>query len=567
MKKLLSFLFIVFLFVFSVNYVGADELSPESEEQIAKQKEAIDKYCSENEKPSGCVYDENNSLYTNTKSERYNFWWMASKVNVSQSFVIPSGLKLTRGYQTFDGNGNAVFAGCYRVKVDVDVVIPSDDCGSGATKTTEKATLFVFQIVTGDSNNCKVTKSFVIPAKGTTKSYGKGEYTGQEFAHHEAITIGTQPKIAKLNEWVATENGDCPKVFGFTANSKWYTLDKNKYVFSQDASDFKIDTIAFFSGEPYKTRPGCTVEDVDGKATAEKWYESLRNNNEYRILWSAGLIDEVTKKSAQEQISAAIHEKITDCQYTICKVDSTKRKTIEDNLGAVCKNGCTLSNVKTPSDSDKAKCYCCGNSQGCVYQWIEEGGSNCGLQSSISKDQCIGTTRDLECRRCLVNAYDKAGLTDAQKSCMAGSEIAKLLTEDNLEKANDDAADEDVQKEIEENRELREDIYNKLNQDETKFDFNIPAGNLSSCVDLLGPNLTAVVKATFTILQIVAAIIAVVKGMMTLIPPILAKDADALKKAGVTLAKMAAVLIIIFLLRPLLHFLGSVLDFDVSCLV
>ena len=55
--------------------------------------------------------------------------------------------------------------------------------------------------------------------------------------------------------------------------------------------------------------------------------------------------------------------------------------------------------------------------------------------------------------------------------------------------------------------------------------------------------------------------------MMTLIPPILAKDEDALKKAGNVLTKMAIVLVIIFLLKPLLHFLGSILDFDISCLV
>ena len=95
----------------------------------------------------------------------------------------------------------------------------------------------------------------------------------------------------------------------------------------------------------------------------------------------------------------------------------------------------------------------------------------------------------------------------------------------------------------------------------------LPSGNLSSCTDLLGKNLSAIVKATFTILQIVGAIIAIVKGMMILIPPILAKDAEALKKAGSTLTKLAIVLVIIFLFKPLLKFLGSILDFDVSCLV
>ena len=54
--------------------------------------------------------------------------------------------------------------------------------------------------------------------------------------------------------------------------------------------------------------------------------------------------------------------------------------------------------------------------------------------------------------------------------------------------------------------------------------------------------------------------------MMVLIPPILAKDADALKKASKTLTHMAIILVVIFLFKPLLRFIGSILDFDVSCI-
>ena len=99
------------------------------------------------------------------------------------------------------------------------------------------------------------------------------------------------------------------------------------------------------------------------------------------------------------------------------------------------------------------------------------------------------------------------------------------------------------------------------------LDVDIPEGNISSCYKLLGHNLSELIKAAINILQIVGAIICIVKGMMVLIPPILAKDADALKKAGSTLTKMAIILIIIFLLKPLLSFLGKLLDFDVTCFI
>ena len=94
----------------------------------------------------------------------------------------------------------------------------------------------------------------------------------------------------------------------------------------------------------------------------------------------------------------------------------------------------------------------------------------------------------------------------------------------------------------------------------------IPSGELNSCSELLGGNLTAIIKAALTVIQIVGAIIAIIKGMMILIPPVMSKDADALKKASGTLTKMAIVLVIIFLFKPLLNFLGTLLDFDVSCL-
>ena len=605
MNKLIKSFLLIFIFIMSISFVYAaedEDLSPTSQTQLNTQKDAIDKYCSENISVEGCVYDKNNSLYKGTHEKDYYAYFPSGNYNLTQTFKIPANISLTRGYQTFDGNGNAIFAGCYRYNGPVTIAKKkSSSIFSSYENVTENATLFVFEIVYGDKNgkNCGVKKQFVIPEAGLTMSYGKGEFDGKQCAIPNSLMLGPVGAIyeATMNGWTAKHNGDCPKVFGYTANTRWYTSSENKYIFSNDDSDFNITTYSFFGGEAYKTRPGCTVEDVDGKEKAqellnkvlreinnkscpakiedmssfqdnlESWYENLRKDNEYRVLWSAGLIDEVTKQSAEVQIKEAIHKKISSCQYKICNISDSQRQIVEANLGDKCKNGCTLTNVRTPSESENAKCYCCGGSQGCTYQWTENAGSSCALQNNISKDQCIGTTTDLACRKCLVDAYEKAKLTDEQKSCMAGSEIAKLLTEDNLDKQNEEAADQDKDKEIEENRELREDIYQRLGQPlELNFDFEIPEGDISSCVDLLGPNLTALVKVAITILQIVGAIIAIVKGMMTLIPPILAKDAEALKKASNVLVKMAIILVVIFLLRPLLRFIGSLLDFDISCI-
>jgi hypothetical protein len=82
----------------------------------------------------------------------------------------------------------------------------------------------------------------------------------------------------------------------------------------------------------------------------------------------------------------------------------------------------------------------------------------------------------------------------------------------------------------------------------------------------LGKNLTKIVHAFITVIQIIAAIIAIVKGMITLIPPIVAKDADALKKATKVLMDLAIVLIIVLLFRPIIRLMGNILEFDISCI-
>ena len=87
----------------------------------------------------------------------------------------------------------------------------------------------------------------------------------------------------------------------------------------------------------------------------------------------------------------------------------------------------------------------------------------------------------------------------------------------------------------------------------------------SSCKEVLGPNLTSVVRASIKILQIVGAIVAIVKGMILLLPAVIAKDADGLKKASKPLVSMAIILAIIFLLPYIVRFIGHIFDFDLSC--
>lgn len=96
---------------------------------------------------------------------------------------------------------------------------------------------------------------------------------------------------------------------------------------------------------------------------------------------------------------------------------------------------------------------------------------------------------------------------------------------------------------------------------------NIEISNeIYSCYEILGSNLTKVVHAFINILQISAVIISIVYGMIILVPPVLAKDSDEVKKATSKLIKIGVILLIILLFRPIIRFIGNVLEFDLSCI-
>ena len=109
---------------------------------------------------------------------------------------------------------------------------------------------------------------------------------------------------------------------------------------------------------------------------------------------------------------------------------------------------------------------------------------------------------------------------------------------------------------------------NKDNKDNKDDKSGIAISNEKmTCEEILGKNLTNLLKAAITTFQIAAAIFAIVKGMTILIPPITAKDEGALKKAGGQLVTLAIVLAVAIIFRPLIGILGEILEWDVSCVI
>ena len=86
-----------------------------------------------------------------------------------------------------------------------------------------------------------------------------------------------------------------------------------------------------------------------------------------------------------------------------------------------------------------------------------------------------------------------------------------------------------------------------------------------TCEEMLGKNLTKILKFALEVLSIAGAIIAIVNSMISLIPALIAKDAEALKKAQSKCITMAIVLVLILLLPTLLTFIGNIFGYDLTC--
>lgn len=91
------------------------------------------------------------------------------------------------------------------------------------------------------------------------------------------------------------------------------------------------------------------------------------------------------------------------------------------------------------------------------------------------------------------------------------------------------------------------------------------SGGSMNCAQILGPNLTKLVHFALNTIRIAAAIIAIVQGMLIMIPPIVAKNYDALNKALKKLVYILIILAVIELLPTIIRVIGHLFEYDLSC--
>ena len=529
MKKYLKYIECFFMFIAFCMVVFA------SKEEVDKAKEAMLKYCQHDYQGlKGCIYDPNDTLYT-----KVGKWSNEDFVKIT----LGGGEQLARGYVTANAKGELIFAGCYKSKLN-----PSSTTGGGR--------IFAFKIVQLDGNKCKMTDGDIVPAKGVwlRKNYDVAgliyeihNYTGQE-------SIGSQ--MATYIDWTATENGECPIGFGLVANTRWYTSTKHRYVFSNDGTGFNIGVNSFFGGEAYVTTPGCTVLDEVGhkealecfneakaniektkcpsdytelaklSGTLEKYQDSC--DNKWRTLYSKGLLEKDAEEM-KEKLTSAVTAKLSSCQADKCSLTGTQVAAIESNLTKtdykLCKSGnCPADTSKSQSTDENAKCYRIGNGNASHFEWTTTPSAQPYYEEpTMKKSECYGNYDTRNCRDCLKRAYKASGLNTTQIDCMLELEGQKTKIDQDSKEEIDQQFDDKTEQKLQENQQIIDNSYKSYELPDIDVELPKEDSSLTECIKIIGSDLAAIIKVSITILQIVGAIIAVVKGMMVLIPPILAK--------------------------------------------
>ena len=567
MKNILkSILATILVFSFSSVCLADDPIkSNETKESISETKE----FCLENIEKKGCMYDPNDELYT--KSGKVKNRNGTIKVTINNA-------DLVRGYQAVDSDGNLVFAGCYKGSIDTEDHWYWKVNGGDA---------YVFKIVKLKSGKCEATDNDIVPAKGISYRgindfYIEVTYDGQS---------GIGADMAIYKGWTAETGGSCPKIFGLTANTKWYTKTSNKYAFTDDSTGFLHGKGIAFSSDVYERSTGCTINDKEGYEEAKACFdEAMASIDAYKcpsdisdlskmsddlavyqkqcdsklaVLYANKLLTDNAKEFS-DKLKAKAEEKANSCQYSDCNISSTQiQKIIDAKAGTKCEKGCSIS-MKEQSEAENAQCYCCGgSSRGCSYTWTDKPSSSCS-KSNKTKDKCVGTTDTDVCLTCLEDAYKKAGLNSAQRKCMIETDIKKSQVVTSLKEDIDDQFDDQVEEKLKENEELYDSIE--------KYEFNadLPAQGFGeggeTCKEIVGENIAKLIKLAINILRIVGAVIAIVNGMMTLIPAVVSKDPEALKKAGNKCVKLAGVLLVIGVFPTILKVIARIFGYDMSCI-
>ena len=174
-----------------------------------------------------------------------------------------------------------------------------------------------------------------------------------------------------------------------------------------------------------------------------------------------------------------------------------------------------------------------------------------------SIDGSLGKTTLIEVKNSTINANNVK--QDEETTDIVKQEENKT---DNKKQEEDKTTKEEVKEETKQKDSTNEESNGEFKPVELKID-----DSKKTCKDILGPVLTQVIKGGIVIVQIVCAIIAILNGMLILVPAVVTKDADSLKKSSKKLAMLGIILMLVIIFKPLVRIIATLLEYDITCIL
>ena len=590
MNKLNKFLFAFLLIISFTLNVRAEETKKET--AVDKTKE----YCKEEEtkKETGCIFNENNTMYTQSGKSTvglYDYGVVTSAVEQGINMATLGGgvifgstgithrgvvnvepdLPLSHGYTAVDENGNIVFAGCYKGYVESTFDLNSKSYHSVKLKKDK----------TKDNSNVAYYFKIYEPVSGKSCPENNTKYDGIYFVETDKFDFGggysgafaTDGKeLNKFNvkvgvyDWTPTADGSCPQYFNYRPEVNTFLDSKNRFVFSNNAEEIGLNkntigsgiSLLFKVGNYELTVTGCTEEDTENSEKLTQCFENIKTeiNNGTGGFSCPSDLNSIDFKTT-------LKNKIASCNDVKSKNANSAR--LEE------KGNSEYSSMLNSAVKDRIElCYvatCVSNSS--LQQQIlnKVKSANCESKCTTSSETISST-----CTNCYKSAYQSVNsLTETQVNCLVSNIESKVKSMNDTLNSVNDTFDK-----------LKEDNLN--NADSTRdtvaansglYTHFEPGGMGSkgfgksggSCTQILGSNGTKLVNGLINALRIAGAIIAIINAMLRLIPAVIAKDADGLKKATNTCVKMAVILAVIGLFPTVIRLIGRIFGYDISCIL
>ncbi len=592
--KILITLLVLFLVSMSVK---AKDYTDYCQDAPAGTKESCSNtvtFCYGDKEYVGCPFDQKKKVYSTSASNNDGTegYFVPGSLSFPFDIInIDSDIPLERSYVALDNRNRVGFVGCYKGQILKKQDPQGDEFSKDLYYLVKSCsgsncigTAYFFKIIVANEKTCNPSSDGIGLYFATDAQIG-GLFTIDQYNEYINMSIGK-------DNWTPRSNGNCPIYLNFNPNVNSFMDSINRYRLSDDQRiDYDMSLYSavsnFFVSQYNQNNAltGCTTEDTVGveemrqcfetKAeTIKKFncpndksgYDKLKTDfdkyqkeckDKYDELYSRNLITESSEKYLKI-INDAIIQVVDECYESKCGVDPAKVR--EYTKGTTCENGCVES-AKDQSDSPSASCWMSTGGSDPFYKWMESSDvskySTCHPESSISKDDCYGKVSEKSCYTCLKEAYSKAGLTETQITCIEEGEAVKKKIIKDIEESSNEHDEEQIDQ----------------NAQNTNYFFHIPGlegfgfGTAKKCSEIFGENLgVKIIKGIINALRIVGAIIAIANAMITLIPAVISKDAEGLKKAGRKLVMMAVVLAIIGILPSIVNLIGLMFGYDLSCI-